>query len=521
MPLAIELAAARLRSLSLGALHDRLDQRFRLLTGGSRTALGRQQTLEATVDWSYSLLNEAEKLLLRRLSVFAGGFDLDAAEQVCGFGDIEAFEVTGLLGSLVDKSLVVAERTGGVLRYRLLETIRQFAAERLAETGPDEAAAVAAAHSDHFLAVAEAAAPHLNGPDQGRWFAWLDTEQANLLRAADHAAGRSDGTTRVLRFGAALRLYWMARSRNEEALSLLVPVLERPDARTEPRLFGEALATAAMLAQFHDMAAARQLGEHAVEFARQQRDDQLLSDALMIRASTYLYAGEPQRGFLLAEESVQRARRLGDDALLGASLMVYLLFADRLGPARSQQLFAEAIACTERSGDRFAACLLHNNAGSHALRVGDIPAARAHLEQAAQAWHEIGLTSHFVSTNLAWVLRQEGDLPGARSRFEEGLQVSRRNGERSGLAYASLGLACLTADAGDWYRAGQLYGIAQAFLDRTGECWQEPEARYRQDSLSQVRSALGEERFERAYAQGQALSLDQALDLARGTSRSA
>ena len=201
--------------------------------------------------------------------------------------------------------------------------------------------------------------------------------------------------------------------------------------------------------------------------------------------------------------------------------MVYLLFADRLGPARSQQLFAEAIACTERSGDRFAACLLHNNAGSHALRVGDIPAARAHLEQAAQARQEIGLTSHFVSTNLAWVLRQEGDLPGARSRFEEGLQVSRRNGERSGLAYASLGLACLTADAGDWYRAGQLYGIAQAFLDRTGECWQEPEARYRQDSLSQVRSALGEERFERAYAQGQALSLDQALDLARGTSRSA
>jgi hypothetical protein len=134
---------------------------------------------------------------------------------------------------------------------------------------------------------------------------------------------------------------------------------------------------------------------------------------------------------------------------------------------------------------------------------------------------EIGLKSHFVSTNLVWVLRQEGDPDGAQARFEEGLRVSRRNGERSGLAYASLGLACLTADAGDWYRAGQLHGIAQVLLDGTGESWQEPEARYRQDSLSKVRSTLGEQQFERAYAQVQALSVDQALDLALGTARSA
>jgi predicted ATPase len=133
MPLAIELAAARLRSLSLTGLRDRLDQRFRLLTGGSRTALARQQTLRATVEWSYSLLSGAEQVVLRRLSVFAESFDLDAAEAVCGVGDVEAFDVAGLLGSLVDKSLVVAEPAGAALRYRLLETIRQFAAERLAE----------------------------------------------------------------------------------------------------------------------------------------------------------------------------------------------------------------------------------------------------------------------------------------------------------------------------------------------------------------------------------------------------
>jgi len=195
LPLAIELAAARLRSLSLAGLRDRLDQRFRLLTGGSRTALARQQTLRATVDWSYSLLNPAEQALLRLLSVFAEGFDLDAVEGVCGGGDIEAFDTADLLGSLVDKSLVVAEPAGGALRYRLLETIRQFAAERLAEAGEEATAAAAAAHGRYFLALAQAAAPHLSGPGQGRWFARLDTDHANLRRAIEHAAAQDpDGT---------------------------------------------------------------------------------------------------------------------------------------------------------------------------------------------------------------------------------------------------------------------------------------------------------------------------------------
>jgi predicted ATPase/class 3 adenylate cyclase len=167
MPLAIELAAARLRSMSLAELHGRLDQRFRLLTGGSRTALERQQTLRATVGWSYSLLTEAERALLGRLSVFAGGFGLDAAEAMGGSGGLDVLEVADLLGSLVDKSLVVAEPAGGTLRYRLLETVRLFAAEKLAEAG--EAAAVGAAHCAHFLALAEAAAAPLTGPEQGQW----------------------------------------------------------------------------------------------------------------------------------------------------------------------------------------------------------------------------------------------------------------------------------------------------------------------------------------------------------------
>jgi predicted ATPase/class 3 adenylate cyclase len=523
LPLAIELAAARLRSLSLGSLHDRLDQRFRLLTGGSRTALARQQTLEATVDWSYSLLNTAEQSLLRRLSVFAESFDLDAAEAVCGFGAIDAVEITSLLGSLVDKSLVIAERSGGAFRYRLLETIRQFAAERPAEAGAEQAA-VAAAHCQYFLDVAEAAAPHLTGPDQGRWLARLDTEQANLRRAAERAAGRPGGTTQVLRFGAALRRYWLTRSRHEEALGLLIPVLDRPAARADPGLCGEALLTAAELAQEHDGAMARRLGEQAVDCARQRGDDRLLADSLALLGGAYYFTGEQDRGFPLAEEAVQRARRLGDDVLLAESLVVYLMCGDSSGllePARVDRLWNEAIACAERSGDQLARFALHNNASVYFLRAGDLAAARDHLEQAGEAAQAIGAAGPHVPVNLGWVLRQEQDLGGARDQFETALRVSRRAGERSSLAEASLGLACVAADLGDWGRAATLHGTAQAFIERAGQPWQEPVAGYRRDSLDKARSSLGEEQFERAYAKGTMLSLDQALDLALKRTRPA
>jgi predicted ATPase/DNA-binding XRE family transcriptional regulator len=513
MPLAIELAAARLRSLSLSELHDRLDQRFRLLTGGSRTALERQQTLRATVDWSYSLLNAAEQVLLRRLSVFAEGFDLAAAEGVCGFDDIEVFEVAGLVGSLVDKSLVVAEPAFTAFRYRLLETIRLFAAERLAEAG-NEAAAVAAAHCAHFLSVAEAAAAHLTGPDQGSWLARLQADQANLRRAAGHAASRPDGTALVLRLGVALERYWRARSREQEALGRLVPVLQRPDARADPALFGAALVTAASAALFIDVPAARQFAEQAVEVARRLGDDRLLIRSLAALCAACFFAGEPEAGLPFGQESVERARSLGDDVLLGRSLMPYVMTIHTIDPPRSLPSYTEAIACTERSGDHLINSFVRNDAGCVALEAGDIPAARAHVEAAVQAAQQIGWVGPAAAVTLGLVQRAEGDLDGARSTFEAGLRISRRNGDKLNMAEASLGLACLAGDAGDWDRAAALHGVAQAFNDRTGSPWREFGARYRQDSLDQARAHMGDKQLKRAYAQGMALSLEKALDLA-------
>jgi tetratricopeptide (TPR) repeat protein len=330
--------------------------------------------------------------------------------------------------------------------------------------------------------------------------------------ATGYAAGRPDGTAQVLRFGAALRRYWDARSRYAEVLALLLPVLERPWARADPGLFAAALVTADIAAEHIDFAAARRLGEQGVEFARHHGDNRLLTESLRTLCLTYYFTGEPDRARPLGQESVQRARQLGDDVVLGRSLLAYLLPIRLIDPGRSRRLFAEAIACTERSGDRYVNYLLHNDAGCDALRVGDIPAARAHLEQAAQVQQAVGLSSHHASGNLGWVLRQEGNPDGARSLFEAALQMSRRSGDPSGLAYASLGLACLAADRGDWHLAGKLHGAAQAVLDRTGERLQEPEARYQRDSLDQVRARLGLEQFDQVYAHGTTLSLEQVFD---------
>ena len=191
IPLAIELAAARLSSMSVKDLHDRLDHRFRLLSGGSRSALPRQQTLGAMVSWSYDLLNEFERVVLRRLTVFVNGFELQAAESICSTESVESYEVSNIIGSLVAKSLVVAERSDALLRYRLLETIRQFAAERLLEVDGESAMEeTRLRHAQYFLELCETAEPFLRGsPEQAAWFDRLEHEWDNIQAALSQFSG--------------------------------------------------------------------------------------------------------------------------------------------------------------------------------------------------------------------------------------------------------------------------------------------------------------------------------------------
>jgi non-specific serine/threonine protein kinase len=515
MPLAIELAAARLRSMSLGELSGRLDQRFRLLTGGSRTGLPRQQTLQAAIGWSYSLLIPAERLLLSRLSVFAGGFNLAASEAVCGYGTIDAAEVAMLLGSLVDKSLVVTEPAAAGLRYRLLETIRLFAAEQLSETD-EEPAAARGAHSAHYLAVAEGAAPHLVGSEQAIWQDRLEADHANLRRAAEHAAVLTDGTSRVLRFGIALWRYWVWHNRSDEAASLLVPVLRRPEASADPALFAEALYGAASMTSDIDAATSVQLSEQMDQVASQLRDNRLLAMSRGHLAWVYRRSGDHERARRLGRESVQRARELGDDVLLAESIIQYAATIATTPEAMS--LFTEGIACCERSGNVSDYYHLQANLGSRALLLGDIPAARNHMEAAVRAAQLIGYPTPYAPGNLGLALRLGHDPDGARNAFEECLRLGRRTGSKGAMALCLHGLACLAADMGDWHRAATLHGAAQALLDQTGIQWDSFECGQRAQSLDQTAAAIGDEQLRQAYDAGTALSISHAVDLALSTS---
>ncbi|MGB9112938.1 MAG: adenylate/guanylate cyclase domain-containing protein [Acidimicrobiales bacterium] len=517
MPLAIELAAARLRSLSLEKLNDRLDQRFRLLTGGSRSALPRQQTLRATVEWSYSLLNRPEQSLLRRLSVFADGFELEAAEAVCGLDHVEAFDIAEILGSLVDKSLVVAEPTGGALRYRLLETIRQFSAERLVEFDELEAAAIAEAHCLYYLTLAETAAPNLKGPEQGRWFERLDAEQANLRHGIEHAVGEVAGTARVLRFAVALQRYWWVRQIYEEAIRCVMPAFERPEAQTEKPLLGEAMITVAVLGHDVDIEISRRLSELALSIGREINDSRLIAHALSVLCGTLCFSGDRVVAYPLGEEAVERARALGDDDLLGECIVDFLLCHDQFDPERRERLFEEAIECIERTSDLFGEMVTRNNIGAAALASGDVPAARSQLERADLAMRAIGAITPTVAINLGWVLREEGDSENARSMFEEGLGTCRRIGDRHGLAYSTLGLACLAGDDLDWHRSAVLHGSAQALLEEMGEAWSEPEGRYLQVSRKDVLAHLGEEAFGHALIEGRRMNSAKSARLSFGT----
>jgi tetratricopeptide (TPR) repeat protein len=320
----------------------------------------------------------------------------------------------------------------------------------------------------------------------------------------------------VLRWGVALRRYWITRARDEEALRLLLPVLARPEAQADPQLFAAALVTATIAARYTNVAAALRLGDQAVTLARRLGTGRLLTESLAAFTAACYYAGKPRRGLRPGQEAVRRARRLGDDVLLGQSLAEYLLCDSVIDPAHAKPLFAEAIACTLRSGDRLYAYFLTNCAGVLALRAGDIATARAHLREAAQAMQAIGGKDFGVLINTGWVLREDNDPDGARSSFQAVLRMCRREGDRYGIAYASLGLACLAADAGDWHRAAVLHGIAQAFLGSTGQPWEQLETRYREDSLTTLGAHLGHEPFGRAYATGMALSAEQALDVASG-----
>jgi predicted ATPase/class 3 adenylate cyclase/DNA-binding CsgD family transcriptional regulator len=421
IPLAIELAAARVRLLTAEQIVAGLADRFRLLTGGRRTALPRQRTLEASVEWSYNLLSEAERGLLQRLSVFAGGFRLDAAEDVCAGEGIERIQVLDLLSSLVDRSLVQVEEGGTEARYRLLETIRAYARQKLAEVG--DASSARDRHLEHFCVFAERVAPELERGDQLIWLGRLEADIDNLRAALDWASESLD-SNEALRLAASLTRYWVFRSNLTEAERRLDEALSSGEGT--PGLRARALAWRGYIA------AERSDLQQADDFAGQalatveRSDPEVTALALFAKAMGALFVATGDERVLL-ERTIAAAKEADLPSVLARALGTLGYFEMRVGNAAAgQRIFGEALAAARRSGDRFAHLIVGTWMGIATAHQGDVTTARAKLEatlEIARDLHTRWIIASCLS-HLSNVETIEGEYESAHRSAEEARSVA-------------------------------------------------------------------------------------------------
>jgi non-specific serine/threonine protein kinase len=463
IPLALELAAARLAVLTLEGLAARLDDCFRLLTGGSRTALPRQQTLRATMDWSYALLAEAERALLRRLAVFAGGWTLEAAEAVCAGQGLDAWLVLDMLAGLVNKSLVVLEEpkaaAGGEGRYRLLETVRQYAQELLVASG--ETAMVRERHLAWCLALAEEAEPALLGAGQRGWLERLETERDNL-RAALQWTGESSEVALGLRLASALGRSWELRGHWSEGRGwlegLLAPV--RSGAGVAASVQAKAAHWAGILAWNQgDLGRATALFEESQALYETIGDSRGSAEALHCLGTTAQFQGDYERAVPLLQAGLALRRNLGDTGGIAESLNLLGRLAVWQGDLRrAVALLTESLALYQELGDKHGISAALRDLGNAANDTGDYPRAVAlqteSLALAREIEHRAGIS---VSRGyLAKAAREQGDQERAGALLAECLASARSTGSKWGVAGWLCELALVANYQGDHEQAEAL-----------------------------------------------------------------
>lgn len=555
IPLAIELAAARVKILAVEQIAARLDDRFRLLTGGVRTALPRQQTLKAAIDWSYGPLTEVEKKVFRRLAVFAGDCNLESAEEVCAGDGVDQLGVLDALSALSDKSLIVVVERPGENRYRLLETIRQYARDRLLESSETEAARDR--HLEWFVSLAERVAQELGGFRQVEWLDRLEADHENLRAALEWAlAGRFD---RGLRLGGSLWLFWRVRGYLAEGRRWLEALLAKalgPSVARAEALLGLGIITAdlgdyalaqarcvASLADFRKLGdrrgvgrALRHVGATWLYLGDHERAEPLLDESLAILeevgderdiAWTLRYLGvhqTAQYGFSHGRASFERClellRRVGDKHALAWALQH--LAAEAIGQDRSDAdlLVEEELAVAREVGDRRAVGASLIQLATLALRRGDLVRARRLMEQGRALCWETGYSQGVAGalTGQAYLARMEADAVRARAVLRECLEMMApgRATVAGGDPVALAGL--LAADRGDYKSGVRLVAssgldVSRPWLTSVLVAGLIDEFRA---SLAAARSALGEQAFAQAWSEGQAMGLEEAVELALG-----
>jgi predicted ATPase/class 3 adenylate cyclase len=456
MPLAIELAAARIRALSLVEIVDSLHDRFRLLTGGARTAVRRQQTLRASVDWSHALLSEPEQVLFRRLSVFLGGFDLDGAQAVGGTGEVERYQILDQLSLLVDKSLVLAEESGGRTRYRLLETMRQYALEKLGESR--EADDIRTRHRDYYTSKAAALdTPARTGQEQ-----LLDQMEADIdnLRAAFVWCRENGEIEQGMLLASSLQPLWQTRGRVLEGLAWLDAVLaEKPAAgghMSVPHV--RALADKTVLLASVGWTDSGDEAERALTAARELGDTALLLRALVARGSIASYDAEVMKPYFAEAEGL--ARELGDDWRLRQILTWQATAALISGdPVSTSEAAEEGRDLAAAIGDRFASrqCRLWiANAQTYFGELGGAMTLFREVINEASAAHDV-LGQLWGLLGEGHALALQGDISGARAVGDAALEISSQIGHYyHQVCYGQIAIACLAAgDARGAWEASQ------------------------------------------------------------------
>jgi hypothetical protein len=433
----------------------------------------RQQTLQATVDWSFSLLNPAERETLTQLSVFVSGFNLEAAEEVCTTDSVDAFDIMDLLRSLVDKSLVVADQTTDPMRYRLLETIRQYSAEELLRTAGDSAVLqIRSRHADYYLSLAEMAEPVLSGHGQGSWLRRLDPEWDNLRATFAHFQAEDD-QAELMRLAVALQRFTLSRG-HKDVMDYLRQAVDRPGLAPSLLVARAMLAISQLIGLFvredaAGLATARQYAEQGLTMAEAIGDQPLIArlHAQLAEAAYYVHDLETVRQE--AEQGIEIARRVGDVKLLGEQLSCLAMAST--DDQETRRLRLEALECHRQSGDELMTAIeLHHLYGLD-LAAGQLADANDDLEQAVTLAEQLraDLFLYFLRDDLGILRLIQERYADAAPLIRQCLQVTRRSGLQTDASQLVLGAACCAAWQGDYYRAARLHGAADADLSRSIE----------------------------------------------------
>jgi predicted ATPase len=542
LPLAIELAAARVKLLSPAAMRARLENRLQLLTGGARDLPARQQTLRGAIDWSHDLLTPAEQKLFRRLSVFVGGCTLEAAEAVCDARNDLGLDLLEGIGSLIDKSLLGEfEPRGGESRCFMLETIREYGLERLASSGDEPL--TRRAHAAYCLVLAEDRAfeqvpgnpvgepyglssppvggpPARPGPETSGWLEQFEVEHDNFRAALNWLIENAEAEW-GLRLGTALLQFWEEREQQAEGRERLERLLSLPGAAARTRLRARALFAQGVLTGNADLASARAFHEKGLEISRELDDKRGVAVALNAIAVCAKKQGDLEDSRSRFEESLALWKELGD-AVAVARALSNLASVARLGglPGEARDLFRECLALSRQLGDRAGAAWALNQQGDVAREQGDLAAAGNAYEESLAMFRDLGdrwgIAGSLVDQgNLA---REQGDFEAADRLYAQSLGVFRELDYKRGIARLLEAFACSAAGRSQPERSLRLAGAAAALRHAVGAPPAPAEQSRLEKDLEAARQALTNTAGAAAWMEGWGMPLEGAIREAVGGS---